>query len=513
MGALNMVGVTEVKKVEPRVKASILNLYTVDSIEDILKIMINYDRGFFEEKFKNELERMKDKTYKTFSQIDERILHIMKNKNKIEGSSTELYITILENEFFSADIKYEEIFHEQYMINMDYYFNCRKVFGMDFISDKKVKLSNEIYSLLTNKFKHPDSKKFENKLVTSYITIEENYSYFYKNKDGVTIYEKIGIQNRSNTGGAKSVFVRYYFDLKNNYFEISYNDSAIKDLSKEPNRKNILLKVERKSEEQEETISEKALLDKKFSSETQTLRTLKSRIRRLSNEIVDIISLNKEISAELNKKLEDEDFKISNEQKIFYESPYEGVMYLYFKENREKIVNEFLNDATTEKLKEIKEEAIKTFKSEYTLEVEKSIKFLNYLIVFSELKSAKREGKEIEDYIYAFTVRDHEVTKTSTKNADRLPVYNTDFYWHLQQVADSIKQLSELGLFKSAMNSNNKTVTQEIKIAYINDHLHFVYYQKSINVKIGSAIKVGEARRLVHESIKSEFRKIISKAI
>lgn len=508
-----MIGVSETEKLDPRVKASILNLYTIQSIEQIIKGLINYDLDFFVNKYKQELDEQKNNSHRIIRKIDEGILAIMKKQNRVEGSSTELFITILENEFFSVNEKYEELFHEKYINNLEYYFNSRKVYGLNFFDGEISVVADEIYLELSKKFKNPNENEFKNKLITSYIKIEDNYFYFKKSDSGLKVYEKIGIQKRTTTGGVKSVFVCYYFDLKNNYFEISYNDSAIKDLSKDINRKNILLDIEQNNENSGEEISKLHLLSIKFGSETATLRTLKTRMKKLSRKKINISSLNSGISSEYNSRKIDKDFKIPVHLKQFYESPYEGVMYLYFKENRERIVSKYLDDDNTRKLETIKSNSKRELEGNYSEEVEKSIKFLNYLIVFSKLKNLRMEGKNVEDHIYAFTVRDHEVTKTSTKNSQRMPVYNTDFYWHLQEVADSIKQLSELGLFKTVIDQNDKLVSQEMKIAYLNDHLHFVYYQKSKNNNSEDAIKISGARRLVHESIKSEFRKIISKEI
>ncbi len=502
---------------EISIQDNILNVCSNITTNEILKNMINLDKDGFLKRHNDEVEQLKKTRFKDKNNITECIFFVIGNKYYTPGTKANDYIKILKNEFFNQGEEYIDYFEDQYLKNLEYHFNVRRVYGMDYSLEGHKDLEsyiNNVYSLLIKKYNPNIVGEYVPQKITD---IKERDSHFHKickvdNK--IEIYEKIGIIYSSENYITKSVLIRYSFDFENNFFELAYNDKTLKDVCNPSNdRKKIILESKDKT---------KKITDKFFNEGIASV-TLYSRIKELVEPKLKLHSLGEQLAAiTLNdadgdrsggsegKKLQ----VLNTETEAYTKSPFELAMYKIFKEDRDNLISKILGEDEEKDTSDIEVFIKDKFKDFDNDSISMSVKFLKHMKAFSILKKKAMIVRDLDNFIFSFTVRDWAVTKSTTRNQERLPVYTSDFYWHLQEVVDGIKLINELGLHISTLVSTGEKSFQEVKITLSNDHLIFVYYQnkKRTNTNNGAknTLTVSEARRTVNDYVKNKFRSIIS---
>lgn len=490
---------------------AVLNLIQIDSLEEIIEGMVNEKADFFEKKYKQKIEEVRKTRFVKRGNVGAEVLFILKKKHKVEGKTVGMYRNILIKELFIEGEQFIEYFQEKFLMVLNYHFNVRRVYGITLESSVE-----EIKYEAIEKFTGIKPVLFKNTLIGSIDLNNNDYIAIYNSENEVKIVEKLGITSVHNKGSEKAVFVQYVIDTKNDFFEISYNDSVISDFCKQEKHEKII------SIQSNDEVS----IEKKFATEATALMNLYNRVKNIMKDVVLIHSISKGLSSSQvnqmvssikeNENVSDNDIEIiaNSEQEAFNKSPFEAAMYQYFKEDREKLLKQVLEEETLNDNEKFKEILAKDFPEIDSSNLITSVKFLKNMIAFSKLKQNKHVVNNFEDFIFYFTVRDFAVTKSTTKNNERKPVYTSDFYWHLQEVIDSIKLLTELGLRKS-VEIYDKKISQEVKISHYNDHLNFVYFQfakkNSTASKEKNILKLAESRFLIHELIKTKFREIVSR--
>lgn len=505
------------KTIEINIQDNLLNIFTNTTLDDILKSMIKLDIDSFSNRHNEEIQKNKRKSKSEEKEI-EAILSIIDRKNASPGTRADGYVKKLKNEFFNHGQKYAELFHEQYLTNLEYHFNVRRVYGMGYSIENYDCLEDYLNSLYLSLIKNYDPKitgEYTPAKVTDIKLRNDNYFSIYKNNKKIELYEKIGVIYQTEKKNTKSVFVKYTFDFENDFFELSYNENTLKDLC---NPSIDMKKIILESADINQTITSK------FGNEKVATLTLYSRMKSLVESKLAIRSISDQIAKvaleEMNKENDDE-AKLKNlqsfntENEAFNKSPFELSMYKFFKEDRDSMISRILGENEEKDTSDIEKFINEKFKDFDNHSVGMSVKFLKNMKAFTKLKKKHHIINNLENFIFSFTVRDWEVTKSTTRNQERLPVYTSDFYWHLQEVVDGIKLINELGLHVSTIIPSGEKIYQEIKITLSNDHLIFIYYQNdkrtSGKVKsIKNTLKISEARGQINDYVKNKFRKIIS---
>ncbi|MFX4306337.1 hypothetical protein F8N00_13180 [Exiguobacterium sp. A1_3_1] len=504
------------KTIEISIQDNILNVYSNITMNEILKNMIKLDEDSFLNRHNDEVEQLKKTRFKEKNNITESVFFVIDNKYYTPGTKADNYIKILRNEFFNQGVEYIDYFENQYLKNLEYHFNVRRVYGMDYSLEGYKDLNgyiDDVYSLLIKKYNPKNLGEYVPQKITDIKEKDDNFHKICKKNNKIEIYEKIGIIYSSENYLTKSVFIRYSFDFENNFFELAYNDRTLKDVCSSTNdRKKVLL------ESKDKTVK----ITDKFSNEGIASVTLYERIKELVESKLRLHSLGEQLSlmtmnntkAEKNESSEGEKLQVLNtEIEAYLKSPFELAMYKIFKEDRDNLISKILGENEEKDTSDIElfiEDKFKDFDND---SISMSVKFLKHMKAFSILKKKAMIVRDLDNFIFSFTVRDWAVTKSTTRNQERLPVYTSDFYWHLQEVVDSIKLINELGLHISTSVSNGKKFYQEVKITLSNDHLIFVYYQnkrRANNSGVKSTLTVSEARRTVNDYVKNKFRSIIS---
>lgn len=488
---------------------AVLNLIQFDSLEEIIEGMINLDPEYFEKKYLEEIKKVRSRRFIRKGDIGAEVLFILKKRHKVEGKQVGMYRNLLRKELFLSGDKYVEYFQNEFLKVLNYHFNIRKIYGITVEEG-----IHEIENVAIKKFSNTEPASFTNALIAHTNVMDNNYIAIYSSEQKIKIIEKLGITSKHNRGSEKAAFIQYVIDLENEFFEIAYNDSIINDLCKQDSHERTI-SIES---------SDQTPIEKKFASETVALMNLYKRAKELLEDGVEIHSISKGLSSSdlktilpLSTDYSTKDIlsKVYSEKEAFNKSPFEAVLYQYFKEDREKLLSSVLEDKDLHDNEKFKDVLKNEFPDIDALNLSTSIKFLKNMIVFSKLKVNQEIIDKFEDFIFYFTVRDLAVTRSTTKNSDRKAVYTSEFYWHLQEVIDSIKMLTELGLRKTVDVKEYKKVSQEVKISHSNDHLHFMYFQyakhNSQMPKEKNILRLAEGRDLVHEHIKNKFREIVSR--
>ncbi|WP_215115188.1 hypothetical protein [Exiguobacterium sp. s80] len=504
--------------IEINIQDNLLNIFTNTTLDDILKSMIKLDADSFTNYHNEELQKNK-RGYNSGDKKIEAILSIIDRKNASAGTRADGYVKKLKNEFFNRGQKYAELFHEQYLTNLEYHFNVRRVYGMGYSIENYDCLEdylNSLYLLLIKNYDPKITGEYIPAKVTDIKLRNDNYFSIYKDNKKIELYEKIGVIYQTEKKNTKSVFVKYTFDFENDFFELSYNENTLKDLC---NPSIDMKKIILESADINQTITSK------FANEKVATLTLYSRMKGLVESKLAIRSIGDQIARialdeEMNKE-KDEVTKLNNlksfntENEAFNKSPFELAMYKLFKEDRDSMISRILGENEEKDTSDIEDFINEKFKDFDNHSVGMSVKFLKNMKAFTKLKKKSHIINGLEDFIFSFTVRDWEVTKSTTKNQERLPVYTSDFYWHLQEVVDGIKLINELGLHVSTVIPSGEKFSQEIKITLSNDHLIFIYYQNDKRISgrvksIKNTLKISEARAQINDNVKNKFRKIIS---
>lgn len=500
---------------EPRgmqIRRNILNLYNYETLDEVIIEMINIDITHFEAKFKNQIESLRKTRFIQKGIVDQEILKVLKNTYDGPGDPLVKYIRIFEQEFFNKGEVYLEIFQEYFLSNIDFHFNIKRVYSIaEFNEGLKPKIRKLFLAAISN-FTNQNYKQFKNLFIPSIATLESEYVHIEVKGYKVEILEKIGVIHRNNTRKIKTVFVKYVFDLQNNYFEIAYNEQSIRDLCTLPTEDKIITLIMSDENEVEEV----------FEHDSVLLGHLYTRVKNVFNNELILQSVSTEVTAQefiavvlsrresLHSQIELMN-GISENKEV---SPYEAVLYNYFSQDKNKIITRVISDSSYEN-KKIEELIRDNFSEELdTKDLDASIRFLRNMTVFSKIKNDERLIERLDDYLFMFTVRDLAVTKSTTRNEERLPIYTSDFYWHLQEVIDSIQLLNEIGMRKTVEISDGSNIFQDLKILINGSFLTFTYFQntrkKSFKKNPSSVLKLAEGRNLIHDQLKSNFREIIS---
>ena len=495
------------------IRRNVINLYHYDTLDEIIKEMINYDLFYFETKYKVQIDDLQKTRFLLKGVIDEEILKVLKNIHDGPGDKQGMYIRIFEQEFFPLKDDYLKIFQDRFLLNLDFHFNIKRTYSIDEINDEINNKINELYTTAIESFTNQSILEYKNKYLPLALTLDGEYIHIERKENKLEILEKIGVVHKNNNAKIKTVFVKYIFDMSNNYFEIAYNENSVRDLC--------LLKDEDKIITL--TASGQDDLKNNFERDSVLLGHLYSRVKRNFVKNISIESIDLDITAfELFRTVVSSRLSFQSQFDLIEESisgkessPYEAVLYKYFYEDKEKIISNVMDNIPSENNK-IEDLINNNFSKELnTEELNASIRFLRNMTVFSKIKQNQLLVEKLDDYLFMFTVRDLAVTKSTTRNEERQPIYTSDFYWHLQEVIDAIQLINELGLRKTVRISDGTKIFQDVKVLISGGFITFTYFQhtrkKSFKKNPKDVFKLAEGRNQIHDDIKAKFREIISR--
>ena len=494
-----------------RVRRSILNLFDRDDLDELIKEMIQFDLSIFEMKYKEQIENLNKTKFQKKGQTIDEILHILKRDFGTTGEPLSNYTHLFEQELLPLGEKYLQHFQNRFLLNLDFHFNMKRVYGISNSDSNVTKKLNELYKIAVESFTNERATDYLNKYLPRVSTINNEYVHIEKKQNKLEIIEKIGVVHLNNIKKMKTVFVKYVFDLKHNYFEIAYNEHSVKDICTLQNEDRSITLVS----------SDEVPIENKFQQDSLLLGELYKRIKRTFFKDIELVPLGSELMASeffsyVIKEKEEIQPQIDIIDQILHSkgfSPYEAVLYYYFKADKEHIIDSVLKESSSEN-KDIEMLVKNNFPELDTNDLASSVRFLRNMTVFSRIKQKTDLLERLDNFLFMFTVRDLAVTKSTTKNEERWPVYTSDFYWHLQEVIDSIKFLNEIGIRISLEISDGTKVFQEVKILTNEEFLTFTYYQnsrrRSLRKNPKNKFKLAEGRNIIHEHIKDKFNEIIS---
>lgn len=494
------------------IRRNVLNIFNSNEIiENIIKELIGLNKDLFIAKYDEEVKKLEKTSFKQKNNDVEKVFFEMTKKHAKSSKHIETLMEILEKDFFVEGEIYTSFFHSRFINFLSYHFNIRRVYKYSW--NKSVKnIEEKLLNEIAMKFSDKSFSSYENPSITQSAYKDSPFLCIEPSTTGIDIIEKIGVVYPNVHDKIKSVYVKYSFDFRNGFFEISYNDTSLKEICKlESSDKSILIKS-----------GDDVPIQTKFRNEKKLINNLIFRMNSLLGDVITIKSINDGIAkiAVKEESISEQEKEIAplikkiTEEEAFYTGPYEAALYQYFKEDKEQLLESVTGERQVKDSSEIEKILKGQFDEIDEENIDTSIKFLMNMQVYSAIKQNPSIVNKLDDYIFLFTVRDLAVSKSTTRNSERLPIYDTEFYWHLQEVIDSVKLLSELGIRLTCVNEENEKISQEVKVSVSTDHMYFMYFQNEktgiTSSKEGKIFKMAEGRDLIHEYFKNKFNDIVS---
>lgn|GEM_PF-3639206 len=427
---------------------SVLNLLNNKDIESYLQIELGYDS--------KEFRKRKNNSIGTNNQS--------KLKNMIETVIKE------DNEFKEKfnDFLFETFYQYELNNQLVYKLSLKKDHSKEDVYSAVEKYIQSIHIDYNNAGYFSDISNYNDKFAIVNQKVDTS--------DKIEILTRLFVNNHSDISKAKSVFIGFEFNFKDELITFKWNEIRIREYFKLQDKHTKISDLYAYFIETYKEITDGTLRHMKATS----------------------INISRDTSSEFKKTTKSNEF--------------ESFLYNLFKLDYEEKCNSFSQDAFAD-LEQTVSDAVENLEL-HDLHDEQAKMLVRHL-KFHDIAISK-EALDYKNFIFSFAFKDLNITSSKTFSKDHKPIYGSNIYWYLVKIALDMKKLNEIGMYISFKDTKTKkTYTQEILMTSKNGQLIFKYYQYDIVKDEGGLNNLMykiKSRRIVDEHIKGILGEFISKA-
>ncbi|MDQ6468864.1 hypothetical protein RCC94_15300 [Exiguobacterium acetylicum] len=287
--------------------------------------------------------------------------------------------------------------------------------------------------------------------------VEDSFYILNKYEGKIEVLNRFFVNNYKNDKNSKSVFIGFEIDFANSMISFKYNEKRIVDSYKQEGQ-NIA------------------------SNFSEMREFFLERLKKLTNDSLSLKIDNKEVDSNY----------------------YEKFLYDLFENDYKNKCLQFDNEIDSE-IEDNLSEAV-TNLDFHNIKAKTLIRNLKYY----DIALGKTE-LDYTGFVFSFQFKDHNVTSSRTAAKKHKPIYTSDIYWNLVQVALDKEKITEVGILFD-VEENSKKYSQEVLLTSKNGYFMIKYYQYELAKSSGTNLQYKfESRRVIDEHIKNKLTNFVSR--